>query len=141
MGVQAVFTRCLGTVPGPILFGYVIDTACRQWQDSCGEQGSCWVYKNSQLSRNVTILGVLVKIFSTLFFSLAAYFYKAPSSANTMTKSYTMDHLNEVSEPKENGFSNYQNHNVGFSADNKDAGFTIHNSHQVPSDNGTTTKF
>lgn len=32
---------------GPIAFGWVIDKAYPLWQDQCGQQGSCFVYQNS----------------------------------------------------------------------------------------------
>ena len=30
---------CLGTVPGPIIFGKVLDQSCVLWQENCGDTG------------------------------------------------------------------------------------------------------
>ncbi|EOA97978.1 Solute carrier organic anion transporter family member 4C1, partial [Anas platyrhynchos] len=43
LGVQSVFLRLLGTIPGPILFGVAIDNSCTLWDiDECKTKGACW---------------------------------------------------------------------------------------------------
>lgn len=51
-----------GGIPGPIAFGWVIDKACLLWQDQCGQQGSCFVYQNSAMSRYMLITGLAYKV-------------------------------------------------------------------------------
>lgn len=51
-----------GGIPGPIAFGWVIDKSCLLWQDQCGQQGSCFVYQNSAMSRYMLITGLLYKV-------------------------------------------------------------------------------
>lgn len=51
-----------GGIPGPIAFGWVIDKACLLWQDQCGQQGSCFVYQNSAMSRYMLIAGLVYKV-------------------------------------------------------------------------------
>ena len=65
-------------MPGPLLFGFVIDNACVVWQERCSEQGSCWIYDNRKLSINFLVLTLAVKVVSTFFFSLATFLYKPP---------------------------------------------------------------
>ena len=44
-GWRQFVTRVLGTLPAPILFGYIIDNACTIWRTNFdGKQGNCWVY-------------------------------------------------------------------------------------------------
>ncbi|OXB79354.1 UNVERIFIED_CONTAM: hypothetical protein H355_008159 [Colinus virginianus] len=51
LGVQSVFLRLLGTVPGPILFGVAIDNSCSLWDvDECKTKGACWVYDNERMA-------------------------------------------------------------------------------------------
>ena len=38
-----------GFVPGPILFGLLVDSACKIWQEQCGETGQCLFYNNNEL--------------------------------------------------------------------------------------------
>ena len=66
-----VLTHCVilpGNVPGPLLFGFVFDKACAVWREQCDDRGSCWIYDGEKLSVNLTILGVVVRAFSILFF-------------------------------------------------------------------------
>lgn len=51
-----------GSIPGPIVFGSVIDVSCLLWQDQCGEQGSCYVYQNSAMSQYMLMVGIIYKV-------------------------------------------------------------------------------
>ena len=57
LGIQSVFFRILGTIPGPIVLGALFDASCEFWQEQCGERGNCWVYHNEDLS--LRIFGVV----------------------------------------------------------------------------------
>uniref|UniRef100_A0A8C0AUQ8 Solute carrier organic anion transporter family member n=1 Tax=Buteo japonicus TaxID=224669 RepID=A0A8C0AUQ8_9AVES len=51
LGVQSVFLRLLGTIPGPILFGVAIDNSCTLWDiNECKTKGACWVYDNERMA-------------------------------------------------------------------------------------------
>ncbi|NXF90274.1 SO4C1 protein, partial [Eubucco bourcierii] len=51
LGVQSVFLRLLGTIPGPILFGVAIDNSCILWDiNECKTKGACWVYDNERMA-------------------------------------------------------------------------------------------
>ncbi|XP_013383827.1 solute carrier organic anion transporter family member 4C1, partial [Lingula anatina] len=93
LGLQWVFIRFLGTVPGPILFGAIIDGTCQLWQQNCTENGSCWIYDSALMGRNFFFLGLGVKCLTALFFFLAHYCYKPPSTRK-MVKSMTQQTLN-----------------------------------------------
>lgn len=80
VGVASFIGRVLGTLPGPLLFGFAIDKSCIVWKkSSCDEDLSCWIYKDQTLSRNFFILFVVVRIFSIIFMVLANNLYKPPS--------------------------------------------------------------
>ncbi|XP_034028011.1 solute carrier organic anion transporter family member 4A1 [Thalassophryne amazonica] len=78
LGIQWIVVRTLGGIPGPIAFGSVIDTSCLLWEGWCGEQGSCFLYKNSAMSQNLLIIGIIYKALGTLFFLLASILYHPP---------------------------------------------------------------
>lgn len=59
-----------GGIPGPIAFGSMIDKSCLLWQDQCGEQGSCYVYQNSAMSRYTLIAGLVYKVMLPVNFTL-----------------------------------------------------------------------
>uniref|UniRef100_A0A3Q3BFD5 Solute carrier organic anion transporter family member n=1 Tax=Kryptolebias marmoratus TaxID=37003 RepID=A0A3Q3BFD5_KRYMA len=78
LGIQWIVVRLLGSVPGPIAFGSVIDISCLLWQDQCGEQGSCYIYQNSAMSLYTLIAGIIFKVLGTGFYLLASVLYKPP---------------------------------------------------------------
>ena len=44
---QGVTLMCLSLfalIPGPIIFGALIDSTCLIWEESCGSNGNCWYY-------------------------------------------------------------------------------------------------
>ncbi|XP_023106797.2 solute carrier organic anion transporter family member 4A1 isoform X1 [Felis catus] len=81
LGIQWIVVRTLGGIPGPIAFGWVIDKACLLWQDQCGQQGSCFVYQNSAMSRYMLIVGLVYKVLGLSFFAAACLLYKHPLEA------------------------------------------------------------
>ena len=50
LGVSSVLFRVFGSIPGPILFGAIVDSGCTYWQTECGRRANCWVYDNYLLS-------------------------------------------------------------------------------------------
>ena len=36
LGLQSIILRCVGSIPGPILFGVFMDKACSLWEQTCG---------------------------------------------------------------------------------------------------------
>lgn len=89
LGIQWFLVRFLGSVPGPILFGAMIDYACVVWQESCDNSASCWIYDNAKLGRNFFFILIPVKLVVCILFILAYKIYKPPSeseSADEKTK-------------------------------------------------------
>ena len=58
LGVQSVVFRIFGSIPGPIVFGVIFDSACIYWQYECGERGHCWVYDNDNLKLRAFAMGL-----------------------------------------------------------------------------------
>nr|XP_037276481.1 solute carrier organic anion transporter family member 4A1-like [Rhipicephalus microplus] len=82
LGIQWIAVRLLGTIPAPILFGFLIDQSCVLWPGSCDESGACAVYENGQMARNLLALLATVKFLSCLFFFLSWLLYKAPEGGD-----------------------------------------------------------
>ncbi|XP_078665171.1 solute carrier organic anion transporter family member 4A1-like [Branchiostoma floridae x Branchiostoma belcheri] len=80
VGIQWILVRVLGTIPGPILFGAIIDQTCILWQEKCSEQGSCYQYENANLSKWMLVPAIIYKFLSTLWFFLALLSYKPPKT-------------------------------------------------------------
>lgn len=94
-----MFIRCLGTIPGPIFFGYLFDNDCLLWQESCSERGSCWIYDSVSLSHKMVIVGVIFKSCTVVFYILALCFYRPP------TPSLYKQLTNEESDPENNPYA------------------------------------
>nr|CAD7399809.1 unnamed protein product [Timema cristinae] len=43
-GLSLLLVSLFGFIPGPIIFGALVDSACLVWDASCGEKGNCWLY-------------------------------------------------------------------------------------------------
>lgn len=76
MGWQLNLTRLLGAIPGPIIYGKLIDTACIQWQETCDGKGSCQEYSHWRLVVITAVVAIIIKIISFLSFVLAWKFLK-----------------------------------------------------------------
>ncbi len=72
LGVQSVMFRAFGSVPGPLLFGTIFDSACIYFRHECGVQGNCWVYDNHRLSIGAIGLGA-IGLTANFVFSLLAW--------------------------------------------------------------------
>ncbi|KAK7502290.1 hypothetical protein BaRGS_00006243 [Batillaria attramentaria] len=55
LGLEWLGLRLLGTIPGPILLGTIIDSACAVWQLSCRGSGQCWVYNLADLNLRLAL--------------------------------------------------------------------------------------
>jgi hypothetical protein len=40
LGIQSIIIRLVGSIPGPVLFGFVVDKVCLLWEPGCGEFSS-----------------------------------------------------------------------------------------------------
>nr|CAD7439394.1 unnamed protein product [Timema bartmani] len=66
-GLGLVLYSLLGQIPGPIIFGAVIDSTCLVWDRSCGAKGNCWLYnKDSFRIRFFSVLAAFCLISSLL---------------------------------------------------------------------------
>ncbi|KAL0851611.1 hypothetical protein ABMA28_007390 [Loxostege sticticalis] len=83
LGIQWIKVRLLGTIPAPLLFGFLIDLSCSLWDKSCGTTGACLLYDNINMSRYMLALALVGKLCSVLFFFLAWWFYRPPGGKNS----------------------------------------------------------
>ena len=60
MGMQYIFLKTIGLIPGPITLGHLLDQSCGLWQDICGQKGRCFVYDVDLVSRNICIFGAVI---------------------------------------------------------------------------------
>ena len=52
--------KIIAHIPGPILFGHVVDLHCAIWQTVCDETGYCWIYNLQDKKDTITMIcGIL----------------------------------------------------------------------------------
>jgi hypothetical protein len=71
-----VFFRLLGTIPGPILFGLLIDNTCtlHKWEECSEVPGNCLLYDNWTMAYSILALVMTAKSLGIVFFGFAYYF-------------------------------------------------------------------
>ena len=74
-GVQWVLIRCLGNIPGPIFYGFLLDKGCSLWQLSCCKEGNCWEYDNKHMSYSLFAASFTCKALSFVAFFLSWRFF------------------------------------------------------------------
>ena len=77
LGVESVVRRCLGAIPGPVVFGVLVDGACALWQRQCHDEdqdriGNCLLYDNDSMGLYLMAANVAFKTLAVLFM-LAAF--------------------------------------------------------------------
>ena len=72
LGFQSIIYRLLGSIPGPLLFGALIDNTCLYWdhEADCSE-GNCWLYDQKKLRLVFFMYGIVFKGISSLCFFFA----------------------------------------------------------------------
>ncbi|XP_038207850.1 solute carrier organic anion transporter family member 4A1 isoform X1 [Zerene cesonia] len=75
LGIQWILVRLLGTIPAPLLFGFLIDLSCSVWGAACDRTTSCLLYDNKNMSRYMLALAAIGKLCTVIFFFLAWWCY------------------------------------------------------------------
>ncbi|XP_078665168.1 solute carrier organic anion transporter family member 4A1-like [Branchiostoma floridae x Branchiostoma belcheri] len=76
LGMQRCLIRIIGTIPGPMIYGYAMDNACVQWQSSCGQRGACLVYDSRKVGLFVFGLAFGLRILGASIIALSYLVYK-----------------------------------------------------------------
>ncbi|KAF7625978.1 Solute carrier organic anion transporter family member [Meloidogyne graminicola] len=66
LGLQGLLVSAIGTLPSPVLWGYVIDSACRVWDYECNRRGSCNIYDPWALRMRMHFLYIAIRGISLL---------------------------------------------------------------------------
>ena len=97
----------IGTTPGPIFLGAILDSTCTVWQESCGVRGNCWVYDKWPLGLRLMLWWMGTKLVGFVFLLLASCVYKPESTENQSVRVETSAADNPVFSVLDE--SNYKN--------------------------------
>ncbi|XP_041473854.1 solute carrier organic anion transporter family member 4A1-like [Lytechinus variegatus] len=78
LGLQSLLYSALGTIPGPVVLGLLIDKSCLVWEGSCDGSKTCWLYENSDLSLVFFLITLLAHVIGLLFLVGALFSYRNP---------------------------------------------------------------
>lgn len=58
-GITLMIISLFALIPGPIIYGAIIDSTCLIWEESCGTKGNCWFHhgRNFRYLVNITSAG------------------------------------------------------------------------------------
>ncbi|XP_062617842.1 solute carrier organic anion transporter family member 4A1-like [Saccostrea cucullata] len=93
LGIQLTFGRLLGTLPGPIFLGAILDSTCSVWQDNCGVRGSCWIYDKWPLGLRLMLWWMGTKFTGVVLLFIASLVYK-PEVAEDSTNAVEVKNNN-----------------------------------------------
>ncbi|XP_069825571.1 solute carrier organic anion transporter family member 2B1 isoform X1 [Dendropsophus ebraccatus] len=68
IGIQFMLLRILAWLPGPVMFGSMIDSTCILWGKKCGAKAACQYYNNNMLRQRYIGLQIIFEIGALIFF-------------------------------------------------------------------------
>ncbi|GAB1609125.1 solute carrier organic anion transporter family member 2A1-like [Argonauta hians] len=94
VGFFSMFLALGAFLPGPVVFGRIIDSVCVLWDYKCGHRGACRMYNLGNLRRAIFFPMLFGRSFSLITLSLALYIFirklKKMNAANKTDKSVQM---------------------------------------------------
>ncbi|KAG8431381.1 hypothetical protein GDO86_018924 [Hymenochirus boettgeri] len=85
IGIQLMLLRTLGWLPGPVIFGSMIDSTCILWRKKCGKKTTCLYYDNNLLRQRYIGL-ILVFVLGALLFFIAVFVVLCCKEKKTVEK-------------------------------------------------------
>ena len=54
-GITLMVMSLFALIPGPIIYGALIDATCLIWNDACGTRGNCWIHQPDMFRYHLNI--------------------------------------------------------------------------------------
>jgi len=103
LGIQMDLTRILGAIPGPIVFGALLDKTCILWNSKCGRRGHCLQYDHDGLAQVVVGVFVTCKFITMICFFLSWFFCRRSQAKEKMKYVNNVDVNNDREGEREGG--------------------------------------
>lgn len=72
-GLSLMMISLLALIPGPIIFGRIIDSTCLVWTETCNGRGNCQLYEQTKFRYYVNILALSLTSIGIVFDILVWY--------------------------------------------------------------------
>ncbi|XP_051170810.1 solute carrier organic anion transporter family member 74D [Leptopilina boulardi] len=66
-GITLMLISLLALIPGPIIYGALIDSTCLVWDEACGMKGNCWVYDPDKFRNYINSTAICFTIIGVIF--------------------------------------------------------------------------
>jgi uncharacterized membrane protein len=71
LGFENCLMKIIAQIPGPIIFGLIIDKQCLYWsQSTYNHRGSCFIYNANQLTFTLFGTTIIIKIISIIIITI-----------------------------------------------------------------------
>ncbi|GMS99349.1 hypothetical protein PENTCL1PPCAC_21524, partial [Pristionchus entomophagus] len=90
IGLNWMFLRLFGFIPGGILFGWIIDKSCLHWGEKCGVAINCLVYDPRKQAMVIFALAIMCKLVAIIA-GVFGYFTYSPSESDQTASVTTVD--------------------------------------------------
>lgn len=75
-GITLMMISLFALIPGPIIYGAIIDSTCLIWEESCGTRGNCWFHHGRNFRYLVNITSAVFSMIGVLFDAAVCYLGK-----------------------------------------------------------------
>ncbi|OAD56261.1 Solute carrier organic anion transporter family member 4C1 [Eufriesea mexicana] len=75
-GITLMTISLFALIPGPIIYGAIIDSTCLIWEESCGTKGNCWFHHGRNFRYLVNITSAGFSMIGVLFDAAVCYLGK-----------------------------------------------------------------
>jgi hypothetical protein len=76
MGIAMTVFGTFGSIPYPLIFGAIADSACLIWEESCGGKGNCWLYDSEKFRQYLHGAAFTFMTIGSFFDMFVIYFSK-----------------------------------------------------------------
>lgn len=66
-GLTLMLISLFALIPGPILYGYIIDRTCIVWNYECGVRGNCQLYNQKNFRYHMNITAIILTCIGVIF--------------------------------------------------------------------------
>lgn len=104
-GFSMFISSSLALIPGPILFGRMIDSTCLAWSNKDGERGNCLLYDPIKFRQRLHPYLAMFILFGTIFDALIWYYGRSLelyNDGNRKSKTIVSREGEKEIEPTEN---------------------------------------
>lgn len=91
----------LALIPGPIIYGRIIDSTCKIWNQNCGERGNCQLYDQDLFRYYVNLTALSLTSVGVLFDVLVWYYGKDLNLYGQDEDAEKIDHDKDTNSIKE----------------------------------------